>query len=628
MKLNHVPVSSVFVFVMVSLTAFVFFAGCSDDNNDNTGVRVSVNGVLQDGAIQTKDTSSGLVVDARAFASKISGLLFFPMLNPPSPGMVLPPSRGMVLQYGKIISFVSAGFTSGFCSLKEITMEPPMEISGGIYWSPLNFLAGAVSGKIEVESGGGVIDVTMPQPLQIGDIIPQARAIAQQLEGEFHVRQGEISHVNAVDLYTAGYTSDCNGNNATNPYLVVQNPISPRADLFNGVPLGLQMYQDEAFVWVGNTPPECKYFSYQHYLMGRYYDGIPKKTYARLGDSINSYNIPLNDNPFKKFFVFIVTGNQEVHDQVVFAIRQAGIAGDRILSLVLPDEVKFGLERDSDVLSFLHRASVFDRDTDKEEYVNNPTLEILRVTPREEKAEIPMERPVPRDRETGVREQDIVGLGALLERLRTSVIAKHGGNFQYVKQLKTSTWLYPGNDQAIEEGENVLGETNDTLYLQTEQFVLNDDDLIIVLGVNHDQTGKTVYSNVSCYGLPVFNGVGGVTSTPWSPDAPDRISYFGTAEEYLPDVGTAQQEMLYVYKFARKPIDESTFVIPYNQDGSYTGINNGVTVFMGYRNYVDVQTTIGPYPGDTKDGEFFSFDGPPDSEVFFDQAIVFTNTPP
>ena len=245
-----------------------------------------------------------------------------------------------------------------------------------------------------------------------------------------------------------------------------------------------------------------------------------------------------------------------------------------------------------------------------------------------------MEPPEPRDRKTGDREQN-PELGALLERLKTNVIAKHGGNFQYIRELKTSTWMYPGNGQAIEEEESVLGETNDTLYLQSEKFVLNDDDLIIVWGVNHDQTRKSVYSDVSCYdtnlssnGTPVYNGVGGILSTPWSPNAPGRISYFGTAAEYLPDISEAEQDKFYVYKFARRPIDESTFVIPYNLDGSYNGINNGVPVMMGFRMYVDVETTIGPYPGDTVDGNYFSFEGPSDSEVFFDQTILFTNTPP
>ncbi|MBT3255098.1 MAG: hypothetical protein HN366_01385 [Deltaproteobacteria bacterium] len=616
---------------LLFLMTIMLLVGCSNDSHDDPGVKVSVNGALQDGSIQTKQTSTGLVVDARAFATKISGLSFYQMLNPPSPGMVL--------QYGKIISFVSVGFASGFCSLAEVPMEPPLEISGGIYWTPLNFLAEALSGEIEVEAGGSIIAVTTSPPPEIGDIVPQTQTIAQQLEGEFHVRQGEISLVNIAELFTAGYTTDCQAMNAGATYFIVQNPISPRVDLFNRIPFGIQMDQDEAVIWVANTPPECKYFGYQHYLLSRYYyegknPGF-KKVYARLGDSINNYKPFLNNDPFKKFFVFIITGNQEVHDHVMSAIQEAGITEDLILSLVLPDDVRFGLEMESDLLNFIHRATVFDQGTAKEKYIHNPTLEVLRVTPRKEKATIPMEPPDPRDRQTGIREQDIAGLGALLERLKTNVIAKHGGNFQYIRELKTSTWLYPGNGQAIQEGENVLGETNDTLYLQTDSFVLNDDDLIIVLGVNHDQTGKTVYSNVSCYGTnlssngtPVYNGVGGILSTPWTPNTPDRISYFGTAAEYLPDISTAQQDMLYVYKFARRPIDESTFVIPYNLDGSYNGINNGVPVIMGFRMYVDVETTIGPYPGNTEDGNYFSFEGPPGSEVFFDQAILFTNTPP
>jgi len=417
----------------------LFLVGCGDDKKDSVEVLVRVNGVLQHGAILKKDTLDGVVVDAQAFASKVPGLLFYEMSNPPFPGMVL--------QYGKTISFVSAGFASGFCSLGGVTMEPPLEIMGGVYWTPLNFLAEAISGQVELESGGTVIAVSMPEPSEIGDIVPQAQAIARQLEREFIVRQGEISLASAIELYTAGYTPDCNGNNATNPYLVVQDPPSPRSDRFNRVPFGIQMDQDEAFVWVGNTPPECKYFSYQHYLMTRYYfegdNTGATKVYARLGDSINTYNIRLGSNPFREFFVLIITGNQEIHDKLVVAVQQAGIGEDRILSLVLPDDVRFGLEVEADVLNLLHRASLFDRDSDKEAYTSNPTLEILRVTPRAEETTLPLEPPVPRDRRTGVREQDTAELGTLLDRDAAFAprLALHGGlleNEHYARQLRAA----------------------------------------------------------------------------------------------------------------------------------------------------------------------------------------------
>lgn len=47
------------------------------------------------------------------------------------------------------------------------------------------------------------------------------------------------------------------------------------------------------------------------------------------------------------------------------------------------------------------------------------------------------------------------------------------------------------------------------------------------------------------------------------------------------------------------------FAIPRN-NGDYAGINSGDTVFMGFRNYIDKRTTIGPYPGDdVRDGTYY-----------------------
>ena len=46
MKMSRVLAPFLAVF---SLVMFLFFVGCSDDNHDNPGVRVSVNGVLKSG---------------------------------------------------------------------------------------------------------------------------------------------------------------------------------------------------------------------------------------------------------------------------------------------------------------------------------------------------------------------------------------------------------------------------------------------------------------------------------------------------------------------------------------------------------------------------------------------------
>lgn len=51
--------------------------------------------------------------------------------------------------------------------------------------------------------------------------------------------------------------------------------------------------------------------------------------------------------------------------------------------------------------------------------------------------------------------------------------------------------------------------------------------------------------------------------------------------------------MLYVYAFSRTAAP-NTFVLPLDPDGSSTGFNDGDSVFIGYRAYVDMRTTVGP----------------------------------
>ena len=155
--------------------------------------------------------------------------------------------------------------------------------------------------------------------------------------------------------------------------------------------------------------------------------------------------------------------------------------------------------------------------------------------------------------------------------------------------------------------------------------MLHDDDLIVAYGVNHTTSGKSVYSNVTCYGATAYNGVGGIVSVPSTANAPSRISYRDTAGDFLSGLSATEQNQVYAYKFNRAG-GTHTFAIPYNT-GDYTGINSGDSVFMGFRSYVDTLTTVGPYPGDgVRDGTYYGSEGPASSEVYFDQVLLFTNT--
>ena len=583
---------------------------------------VYVDSVDTGNTVQTTLSGSVVLVDASALADAVAGLTFYPMTKPDTPGMVL--------QYGKRMSFVATGFTTAFASSEKVTMDAPLQVSNGIYWAPLNLFAKTLQGTATADQTNSIIYITKTAAHAIGDTVSEASAVATQIQNAgFTIRQGEINLTSATEMYVAGYMPDCNGNNASNAYLVTQNPISPRGTVFNGLPMGVYMDQDEAFVWIGRTPPSCEYYSYQHYLMSRYYAGQTpalKKIYARLGDSVNNYNIGLSSGTYGQLFALVIAGNQTTFNSVKSAMITAGVNSGQIKSLVLPSEtVRFGLTLTDDALSFLHRVTLFTNETTGQSYLNSPPLEILRVTPSSKLAANPMTTPTETVRKTSVREQSDSSLGELMERLRKAIVARYGSGYKYVHQLKTSTWMYPGGTQAIANAENVLGETSDTLYLQSQQFILHDDDLIVAYGVNHTTSGKTVYSNVSCYGATAYNGMGGIVSLAATTDAPGRVSYRDTASDYLSDLTTAQQNQVYAYSFSRAG-GTHAFAIPYNS-GDYTGLNSGDTVFMGFRNYVDPSTTVGPYPGDNvTDGRYYAYQGPSSGEVYFDQVLLFTNS--
>ena len=133
----------------------------------------------------------------------------------------------------------------------------------------------------------------------------------------------------------------------------------------------------------------------------------------------------------------------------------------------------------------------------------------------------------------------------------------------------------------------------------TQNFTLkSDEDFIVVYGVNHTATGKAHYSNAVLYARPMLNGVCSVYDSMFS----------GTANDYLED-GCADADSYYVYKMARTELDENTKIIEYstgNEKGQYYGVDNGDTLLMAFRAYVD-ETGVG--------ASYY--------EIVYDRTIVF-----
>jgi len=595
----HSPIFLSLITVMVILCSNLFSHNARTYVEDNTNsipknstdslfyATVSVNGDTSNQSICYVKRDQQILVDADLFFDLVGGQYFSIGQN-----------FGLTVQYGKIISFAYVNYQQGFVALKMVDMLPPAEAVNNTVMAPLNFLADAIAGTVNFIAANQHLEITTPAPAEIGDVIPEAKTLADALtQQNYTIRQGAIDLLNAIHLYVAGYQSDCNGNNANYPYLMTQTPPCPDVTAAASIPLFYTMRPDEAFVLIGRTPLPCTYYSYRSYLYSRYFeDETPHRTkiYASLGDTQSRYNMSEgHDVPdsFNRFFMVISAADQNITNAIRSAALASGISENDIYVDVIPsDIVRLGLDEQADYFNFFHRAVLFNDPAEEDQYTTNPPLEFLRITPNVAATPNYIPTPTLRQRGTGTTE---FHLNDGLEQLKQQIMNQYSAAYDTI-DLTSYQWL-PEGYEAIEIRKNVRGETRDALYLRTPFFEFQEHDIIVVFGVNHAKTGKATYCNINCIGVPMLNGLGGVSNR----------EFQGTAQQFLTDPILA--DSFYVWKFARTQIDSQTFVIPPDVNNDYTGLDYGATAGMLFRLYVEPPTKVGPAA----------------SEVIMDRAILF-----
>jgi hypothetical protein len=463
-------------------------------------------------------------------------------------------------------------------------------------------------------------------------------AFIANLEADgFIVQEGELRRIDVLKLCSLGYLKYCFGNNAGFPYLAYLLPPSPKQHPSQGQPppkdydandpdnavanpdfappgISYKLRPDEALVMVGQTPPRARYFSYRSYVgfvankPGKDYSdvfttgndtvGWYHRVFASLGDPINHLTVwtagtPAGraGDPFASPMVVITAADQEVSRRIRQALIPAGYASDLINDDVIPSSlVNMGLEKGKDTFLFLTRAALWDDEAAGKDFLENPGqhVRVFRVTPLQRRPPAPFPVPTLRTRGTGVTEFQIVpDAAAELEWLRGAILARYGGGFDY-RELQTDIWL-PEGYTGIAQDIDVLAEDRDTTYLKTEDFQLgNDDDFVIVYGINHETSEKGIYCNFSFYGKELLNGVAGGNS-----------SFFaGSAADLFP-AGYVNARRYYAYKIARRKAnaEERCIVVPKstgNPDGRAFGVDNGRDAFIAFRCYIEKETRIGP----------------------------------
>ena len=169
--------------------------------------------------------------------------------------------------------------------------------------------------------------------VDIGDVDAFTQAL--ELDG-FTVQQGAIGFFDVIKLYEMGVLPNALGNNPSTKYLTYFVPPAPGHKVSEEIAkiattLGINidaaafwnLGPDEAVVFVGRTPPECRYFSFDLQLVERTYGNETRWIFSNLADTVN--NLVINTegtpngtagNPFNQTTVIVATADRGIDQRI------------------------------------------------------------------------------------------------------------------------------------------------------------------------------------------------------------------------------------------------------------------------------------------------------------------------
>ncbi len=406
------------------------------------------------------------------------------------------------------------------------------------------------------------------------------------------VQTGQVRFFEPEDCLAV---ENCVGNNPSSPYGMYCLPPAPGDTVArhaeppcppnSNLRWVWRLRPDEALVFLGKTPPPSRYFSFRSYLFSRQGWFRRRPLFASLGDTLNLEVIATAGTPhgaagkpFMEETVVISTADRRLDTTLRELLTSHGAPEAIINTDILPAALThLGLEESSDDFAMLFRVALFTDPAAGQRYVQDPPATILRVTPGTASMIDPFPVPVPPLRRPGTHTSE-AWLRPALDELIAAVKARYP--HLTVRKRRTITFDLSGR-QCLERGLPCLGDNPDTMYNSSIPTWLSDSaqDFLIVVGINHQKTGKARYLNLAVYHTKRLMGVGAVT---------DR-EVADSANLYLPQ--HPLQSYLYAYKFARDCQGEPfCFSVPTGQ----LGVPFDEALNMIERPYLEPLTHTGP----------------------------------
>ena len=324
--------------------------------------------------------------------------------------------------------------------------------------------------------------------------------------------------------------------------------------------------ENEVIVLLGMTPPECRYFSFSNYLYSRHLtpDWVPESRhrlidlncptgnvsdrcefFASLDDSLNldrGLNLDLT-NKFNSSFALILSNSIQGTNQAIKGLVQAGVPERLISNYSFPgQQLNLGIDTQDDTFITIMRTAYYQNASEANEYFDTIPFRIFRMELIETKVDLYNRRTLV-DKKTNFTDGSLANIS--LSEMRKTLLKVIDQVITNITQGESSQWYLqvtqtisevPDNGfECIQAGQVCLADCRDTIYpfsihlYRTSDIcqhlnhtcygVMNgllseqNDDVILVVGVNHALTNMSSYSSMSIYDATYLWGVQEVGDT-------------------------------------------------------------------------------------------------------------------
>jgi hypothetical protein len=309
-------------------------------------------------------------------------------------------------------------------------------------------------------------------------------------------------------------TTDCTGlascflANPTSPYLLFGLPRRPDESSLieepfdvahrpTGMETTWRIAPNEVVVVVGRTPPEAAYFSFAHYVFSRVGPEGRTTVFGPLGNALNQQTLGRTAaSPFDAPFAIVIGSDESLvaRAEAALAVAQPDHAVDRFH--LDPSQVRLGASDAADTIMLLGRIALFSDAARGEAWLTDPPIDIFRA----EFAGPYEADPLEREPFTLPRNEPVEAVTAEDVDLAETAVRDALPGYQF--QLFTFPSLnyfdvHAQQELCLPDLFNCQGMVGDTVYARTDWRPLEDDSVLVAVGVNHEASGKATYSSVA-----------------------------------------------------------------------------------------------------------------------------------